>query len=395
MTKLGLELDVFEVAEAYYGLPASTRDFKELAKSLFPDWQKPGFDMKFWQNRLSRMVRELERKGLIHHAVLRKDAEFLPRKPDLEDRLRRRFGLRQAVVVDIASLAYPARTPATHPEQWNRYDDEIHKRLGAWCGRLLASCLRPGDKIATGGGRGPHYTVDRCRVGVANRYWGNIVPLTGRISTRGWDEKGDTSYLDADNVATTLHGKLGTQGKVESPNCSITKKCVLPSTDEVAVAVIGVGALGGGHRLKDFEGLEDVKTVLPTLRETNKMAEAIEQSYVSKAPPFYHPVGDVCNWYFVVDPAGDEGKGKERQSLEKAVKELNGKFMNATPKSLSRIAARGMVVAVAGGPHKAAAIRHVLRRRQEGPWITHLVTDHIAAGWILAGEKQPGVHELT
>jgi hypothetical protein len=232
-------------------------------------------------------------------------------------------------------------------------------------------------------------------VGVANRYWGNIVPLTGRISTRGWDEKGDTSYLDADNVATTLHGKLGTQGRVESPNCSITEKGVLPSTDQVAVAVIGVGALGGGHRLKDFERLEDVKSVVPVLREINRLAGAIEQARGCKGPPFYHSVGDVCNWYFVVDGGADEGKSKERQSLEKAVKELNGKFMNATPKSLSRIAARGMVVAVAGGPHKAAAIRHVLRRRQEGPWITHLVTDHNTADSILEGEKDPGDQEST
>jgi len=68
---------------------------------------------------------------------------------------------------------------------------------------------------------------------------------------------------------------------------------------------------------------------------------------------------------------------------------LNGRRIgtdrNAGSKSLSRIAARGMVVA--GGPHKAAAIRHVLSRMQEGPWITHLVTDHRVAGWVLEGKK--------
>ena len=224
-------------------------------------------------------------------------------------------------------------------------------------------------------------------MGPANRYFGNIVPLSGRMSTRGWDEKGDTSYLDADNVATALHGKLGTEGRVESPNCSITAKGVLPSTDQVVVAVIGVGALGGGHRLKDFEQLEDVKTAVPEPREMNKMAELIEQRSASGKPPFFHPVGDVCNWYFVVDHPGDDAKSKEHQSLLKVVKELNAKFMTATPKSLSRIAARGMVVAVAGGPHKAAAIRHVLSRKQEGPWITHLVTDDQVAGWVLEGGK--------
>ena len=73
----------------------------------------------------------------------------------------------------------------------------------------------------------------------------------------------------------------------------------------------------------------------------------------------------------------------------RATEVLNGRRIgtdrNAGSKSLSRIAARGMVVA--GGPHKAAAIRHVLSRMQEGPWITHLVTDHRVAGWVLEGKK--------
>jgi DNA-binding transcriptional regulator LsrR (DeoR family) len=395
-------LDPFEVAEAYYSLPPGQRGCKPLVE-LF---KLPGRNVKevtSSQNRLSKMVRDLERRGLIHHCVLRKDTEFLPRKPELENDLRRRFALRQAVVVDISSLVFPKGTPTTHRDPWNRYDDLIHERLGAWAGRVLASCLRPGDNVATGGGRGPHFAVQRCSVGLATRYSGNILPLTGRISTHVWHHKGDTdtdvpSYLDADNVASLLHGTLGTKGKVCSPNCSITKNCILPSTDEVTVAIIGIGSLGGGHRLKHFDRLEDVESVRDLLREINKMADTIEHTAENNAPPFYHPVGDVCNWYFVVARAPEQSASKDWHRLETAVNELNRKFMNTTPESLAKISKRGMVLAVAGGPHKAAAIRHVLYKsrenmNREGSWITHLVTDHLAANWILQREKESSDHD--
>ena len=49
-----------------------------------------------------------------------------------------------------------------------------------------------------------------------------------------------------------------------------------------------------------------------------------------------------------------------------------------------------MVLAVAGGPHKAFAIRHVLRNSRDHTWITHLVTDQVTARWILQKEKDAG-----
>jgi hypothetical protein len=395
MTEFGQELDAFQVAETYYSLPPATRDYKELVKQLFPRWRDAGFNMKAWENRLGKMVRGLEQKGLIHHTVLRGNTEYLPRKPGLEDEFRRRFALRQAVVVDISSLGLPQGTPTSHGDQWDSYDDKIHKRLGAWGGRMLASCLRPGDVVATGGGRGPHFTVMRCTVGDATRYAGDIVPLTGLITARAWHRDGvreadEPPFVDADNVASELHGKLGSRGRVHWINRSITEECCLPSTDKASVAVVGIGALGGGHRLKRFEELDDVKSVRNLLAEMNRLAEAIEQATGSKVPPFYHPVGDVCNWYFVVDEAGNERAPKQRQDLEKLVKELNSKFVNATPECLAKIAKRGMVLAVAGGPHKATAIGHVLCTHRQGPWITHLVTDHRTAGWILQAKKDSG-----
>ncbi len=99
--------------------------------------------------------------------------------------------------------------------------------------------------------------------------------------------------------------------------------------------------------------------------------------------PFYHPVGDVCNYYFVVEKPGSVQMATKLRTLQKYIEELNDKFMKPEPKSLAQIVQKGMVVAIAGGPHKAAALLHVLRGHREGQWISHLVTDRNTAAWLL------------
>jgi DNA-binding transcriptional regulator LsrR (DeoR family) len=388
MAKARLEVDPREVAAAYYALPLHERCYKALTKQFgLPDTDAAG-------NRLGRMIRDLEDLGLIRHQVLRGENELLPRNPELEDELRHEFTLRQAVVMDTSSLGPPKEPPSVRGEQWARYDDEIHERLGGWGGRLLVSCLRLGDTLATGGGRGPYFAVLNSNVCSTQRFSGDIVPLTGQISARAWNRRGSSRdappYLDADNVASQLHSNLGTRGHLLSLNCPITELRQVPKTDGVDVAVFGIGALGGGHRLKQFEHLDDVKGVRPLLRDINALAEEIEAETGGTDAPFYHPVGDVCNCYFVVEREPGARVGKRWRQLEAKVKELNGAFKSASPEALGRIAEQGMVLAVAGGPHKAYSIRHVLRNSRERTWITHLVTDQETARWILRQEQASG-----
>jgi DNA-binding transcriptional regulator LsrR (DeoR family) len=388
MPTIEATLDPVEVAEAYYAQPPRERCFKALAGKFGLPMTKASAD------RLSRMVRDVEERGLIHHEVLREKTEFLPRNPRLEDELRRQFGLRQAIVVDTCSLGLPKDHDAKRQDLWARHDDEIHMRLGAWGGRLLASCLRAGDTIATGGGRGPYFAVLKTNACTANRYSGRILPLTGQISARAWNHDGlrldAPPYLDADNVASQLHSKLGTRGQLLSLNCPITELPNPPKTDKIDVAVFGIGALGGGHRLKQFQHLDDVKSVQRLLHDINTLAEAIERKTSHQGPPFFHPVGDVCNCYFVVECHEGQRQEKEWQELETKVAQLNKAFNSATPESLGHIAREGMVLAVAGGPHKAFSIRHVLRNSRQETWITHLVTDRKTAQWILQKEKESG-----
>ena len=382
------KLDAVAVAIAYYNQPLRERCFKKLCKQFgLPDTDASS-------NRLARLVRDLEERGLIRHEVLRENAEFLPRNPRLEDELRYKFDLRQAVVMDISSLGLPKSPPHEHLDHWARYDDEIHDRLGAWGGRLLTSCIRSGDTIATGGGRGPHFTVAKSNISTGQRYSGNILPLTGQITARAWNHSTAGSHsqmhLDADHVASQLYSKLGTRGRLGLLHRPITELRHAPRTEQVDVAIFGIGALGGGHRFKHFQNLEDVRSVHGLLQDINTLAEGIERKAVRQGVPFYHPVGDVCNYYFLVEGEDGERLGKDWQALEGKIRQLNKAFKSATPESLGRIAREGMVLAVAGGPHKAFTIRHVLRNSREGTWITHLVTDQTTAQWILEKENDSG-----
>ena len=40
--------------------------------------------------------------------------------------------------------------------------------------------------------------------------------------------------------------------------------------------MFGIGALGAGHRLRDYEQLDDIKSVHALLRDVNALAAAIE-----------------------------------------------------------------------------------------------------------------------
>jgi len=194
-------------------------------------------------------------------------------------------------------------------------------------------------------------------------------------------------HLDADHVASQLYSKLGTRGRLGLLHCPITELRATPRTRQVNVAIFGIGALGGGHRFKHFHNLEDVRSVHGLLHDINALAEGIERKAAHQGDPFYHPVGDVCNYYFLVEGEDQTRFGQDWAELEGKIKQLNKAFKSATPETLGRIAKEGMVMAVAGGPHKAFTIRHVLRRSRERTWITHLVTDQTTAQWILQKEK--------
>lgn len=398
----------YQVARVYWLLPPKERNFGEVAKRL---GLKPD---KAVQNHLSRLARQWEDEGKVQHVVLQEppDEVYFPLVPTLEDQVRRRYGIREVVVVDTSRLGPPDCDPNTDVAAWNEYDDTLHKALGAWGARVLTSLVRPDDIVGVGSGRGPFYTAEECKIPpvyttpestIPSKDYSpkEVVSLTGKLSAHYWGTGAGrldrVRSLDADFVAGSLVTGLG----VDHPPTCLNRSIVVNRSErnelarhrkklsQVTIALIGIGALAAGHRLKHHQASDDLDRVKDDLIALNKFAEIIDahalkvaEGQVRKRGPFPHWVGDVCNSLFVVDgPLGLHAlSSNQRADLQALVEKLNARFVNTRPEDLEAICRRGAVVAVAGGGHKASAIAHVVRQKK--PWITHLITDDITARYL-------------
>lgn len=377
----------YEVAQVYWDLPLEERSLENVAKRLGIALPEDAADnrRKNYLNQIGRLIRDAELAGFVRHLVSSEPirSSYLPLIPDMEDGIRRRYGLRDVVVVDISHLDEPADDPVSNPVGWDKYDDSIHQHLGKWGGRILASLINyPHERIATGSGRGPYFAAASCIIPRSCSYFAKqVVSLTGRMSAHVWSEDQPSHQLaiprslDADLVANALASGLGTELPPRLVGCSITAQHPPPETKDVSMALIGIGSLSAGHRLVRYQNCEDLRDVLPELKDLNGQIQRIETAKAGYSP-FEHWVGDVCNTLFVVDDlAGKSLDPKKRRDLEKVIGTLNERFVNTSPKVLAEICDRGAVIAVAGGRHKVAALTHVLKHPNDKPWITHLVTD--------------------
>lgn len=383
------ELDPFRVARCFWSLPIHERTYRHLAELLGEDGRS-----KAVLNRLGRLLNRWEERGRVQHVVLPEAqgrSVLLPRNQGLEDQLRHFFGLRGAVVVDVSGLE-PAADPQADPGAWLRYDDLVHKHLGAWARRLLMGLLRPSDVLGTGGGRGPYYTARDCGIpSVGLRYPRQVASLTGQMTTRLWaedsghDDQAAPRSLDADAIASYLAYALDTAAPPRRLDRSILQKEGDPPlrTDDVTIALIGIGVLAGRHRLVTYADGEDLHAIAAELERFNRLVRGLDPAVRGRGP-FHHRVGDGCNHLFVVDRHGRSAlTAGNRDRVGRAVRWLNETFLNTSPEALENICRRGVVLAVAGGPHKAAAVAHVLWKGRSSPWITHLVTDQVVARSVL------------
>ncbi len=387
---LPADLDPFQVAQVFWSLPVSARTYRKLAHLLgVPNPSKAVL------NRLGRMIHRWEEKGHVQHIVLPGSVSrtvLLPRDQELEDQIRHCFGLRGAVVVDVSSIEPPGE-PQAEFKAWLTYDDLIHKHLGCWAKRILMGLLRPSDILGTGSGRGPYYTARDCLIPPSGlRYPQQVVSLTGQMTTRLWAENDGREddaaprSLDADAIASLLSYVLGTTAQPRRLDRSILQKQGTPPlrTEDVTIALIGIGALAGKHRLVRHGDGEDLRAIAGRLERFNRLVCSLDPPAHGRGP-FHHWVGDVCNRLFVVERLDGQKPlaNADRKRLEKEVRSLNRTFLNTSPEALEKICRRGAVLAVAGGPHKAAAIGHVLWKGKTSPWISHLVTDQVVARHVL------------
>jgi DNA-binding transcriptional regulator LsrR (DeoR family) len=144
-----------------------------------------------------------------------------------------------------------------------------------------------------------------------------------------------------------------------------------PFSEGVHVAVVGIGALAGGHRLVQEMTSAELQPVEADLKKLRGLvaSEAIHEPLV----------GDVCNHLFLIENSASGRMAiKKRKEVESVIERLNQRFLSTKPGTLQSICRNGAVLATAGGRFKYAAIRYVIERgggRGMDPWISHLVTD--------------------
>jgi len=339
-------------------------------------------------NRLSRQIRRWEKRGFVRHSVLRAKSEAANRPervPDLEQELRQRFPLRHVVVCDVSRIA--------ESDPYRR-DDEVHQSLGKWGGRILNVCLR-GDSevVGTGGGRGPYYSALACQFNDRVDYPRKVISLTGRINAKDWAPEA-TSYLDADRVAAELAGNLRIREVLQAGSdiAARTKGPAIPC-EQVTFALIGVGALAGGHRLLNYKEYQELAPIREELSRLSELIQQIEgRPKKSTDQPVNHWVGDLCNRLFVCEPPGaPRATRKAKHELMELVERLNEKLLSPKLNDIRDICRRGAVMAVCGGRHKAMPIWHLLKQGE--PVVSHLIVDKPCCEQILSIENSSNARD--
>jgi hypothetical protein len=254
------------------------------------------------------------------------------------------------------------------------------------------SLMRPDDVVGVGGGRGPYYVVRNCLFRPGVQHPRTVVSLTGQMAVNVWGEAGrlGVASMDADQVASHLGGELGAKEviRVNAPVAAARsrgKGGPRVRVEAVSLALIGIGALAGGHRLRHYEQSQELEAVKPLLKGLCERARALDPVTPEPDGSCHHWVGDLCNHLFIATSGPHDWKQvprADRGDLERRVRELNNQFLSPLPADFEGVCRKGGVVAVAGGRHKGTAIYHVLR--QAPSWITHLVTDNHVAHQILA-----------
>ncbi len=401
-----LSIEPYQAASAYYQLPFDLRSYSNVVLKL--QGKQPLANAKEVvsgkdRDAVGRAIREWEKRGNIRHFVKQspKDDSYPLLLPELEDKLRLKYHLRDVAVVDVTAVDPPKGLPGA--SDWMRRDDEVHRLLGKWGGRILASLLRSNDVLGVGGGRGPYYTVDSCRLPIGSSCKPKtIVSLSGAFGAQNWHAP--ESNQDPDLIATTLQARVQPESGAILMGCPIIAppekkleaiKRALQEQNPISLALVGIGSLSrlGGHRLRRRP--KEVAAVVPILDSIDSILKKVDRSD-KNTPPFPHTVGDVGNWFFVLPDefrvsadAADRLSDSDCKDLIKQVDALNRSFVTVNPEAeFPPICKHGAVLAVAGGYHKLDVIYYVLCRDPQ--WISHLVTDSWTAE-KLADDILPGL----
>jgi DNA-binding transcriptional regulator LsrR (DeoR family) len=291
-------------------------------------------ELNLSQARVSRLLRQASEIGVVRTVVTLPPGVYT----DLEERLQRKFSLRDAVIVDADGArgqVIPALGAAAAQYLHATLTGGEVLGVSSWSATLLAAAeAMPGrttsrlDRVVqiVGGHGDPSVQVQ------ANRLTGDLAAVTGAQPV----------LLPAPALVSSPALR---RALVKDPSIGD----VMKSWKELDLALVGIGSLEPS----------------PLLRQSGNALTEDEQDELRSAGA----VGDVCLRFFDVDGCSIETP-------------LNQRILNITPADLMGAPRR---VGVAGGAGKYRAIRAALR----GGWVNVLVTDLDTARGLVEDAESP------
>ncbi|MEV4292605.1 sugar-binding transcriptional regulator [Nonomuraea bangladeshensis] len=280
------------------------------------------------QTKVSRLLKRAGEIGIVRTVVVVSQGVHLTLEQALEDR----YGLREAVVVDV-----------------DGDESEILAGIGSAGAAYLESTLAGGERIGISPWSQTLLSVaDRLRplrVAGAER----VVQLVGGVGERTVQAKANrllghlAELVGAEPIYVQAPGLVGTAEISQSLVGDAAMRAVTEEWQSLTMALVGIGSVQPS----------------PLLRDSGNALAATDQDKLIAA----HAVGDVCQRFF--DATG-----------ELIHSDLNSRVVGIDPKVFRSIPRR---VGMAGGERKHAAIRAAI----SGGWVNVIITDVATARALL------------
>ena len=274
------------------------------------------------QAKVSRLLKRAEKAGIIRTIVTSAPGVY----GELEDVLESRFGLKEAVIVDVDDDAD---------------DGDVLAAIGAGAAGYLEASFSGNDRVGVSSwSQTVLAMVDRMRplnprgaVEVVQLLGGLGAPDAQSHSNRILGEL--ARMIGADPVYVSAPGIVADADMRDSLLRDVSMQEVARHWEDLTVAIMGIGSIEPS----------DVLETSGNAFSSEERRQLIEAG----------AVGDICHRIFRADGSAIEG-------------DLDGRTIAIPTDAIMRIPRR---VGLAGGPRKIPAIRGALA----GGWITTLITD--------------------
>jgi DNA-binding transcriptional regulator LsrR (DeoR family)/DNA-binding XRE family transcriptional regulator len=377
-----------DLAKIYWSMPAESRTIPNFLQEL-----KTRHDMVLDHQVVKRMLEMCERLGYVQHHVWAGADDLPSRDASREQKLLRKFRLKHAIVARCPEVIWSKNYRDEYAKTDMQTDNQVHRWLGKMAAPLLLAILRKGDRVAVGSGRGPYECVCAAENRVHRSFadLDEIMSLTGSMGVQPWDATLGDPCLDADGIAQKLAGflyspelttSLVKAGLFDRETSGVPKHLTNWTSGKMPnVAVVGIGALAGGHRLcSDDIRHQQKRQVVAELDGLIQIAKKIDGLFTSSGDE-YHCVADLANYLVTVPaPFPEMVPSDDWNELKARVERVNRYVIAPKPGELAEVAKNGVVIAVAGGTFKRHAIRHILLQEVR---VSHLVCDDRTADWLL------------